>query len=1172
MAVLRRVKTLAVIVVSLLSVHWLTPALQCKSPVAATSESKEERHDIAAAGVTGDAAKRRAVIALDKLPLHFEANGVRRAGGSRFTARTAGLDVTITPTDAVLHLRAGAQSVTPIRPATPTRIAGVLESDVALKPRSSITSLRMRLVGANRRARVVGEGESSARANYFIGDDATRWQRDVPQFARVRVERVYRSIDVVYYGSGRQLEYDFNVAPGASSRAIRLAIDGADKVRINRAGELVIKTKSGEIRQPEPVAYQEVGEVRKRVASRYEMRGNRVIGFHVSRYDRRKPLVIDPVLVYSTLIGGTVDDSGAGVAVDASGNVYVTGKTDSITFPTTSNAFEVAKRTNGSDPDVFVTKLNAAGTGVVYSTFIGGSDEDASNSIAVDSTGAAYLTGRTRSADFPTTAGTLQPQGGGQNAFVVKLTGTGAVAYSTYLGGNLDLLDGIAEGNGIAVDTAGNAYVTGLCAFASAFPITQGAYQTSYGGGSGDAFVTKLNPTGTAVVYSTFLGGNGSESARGIAVDFAGNAYVTGVTGYSDTTFPRTKRAFQRAFGGGALDAFVTKLNSTGTALVYSTLLGGSNQDDTDGNDSGFAIAVDSEGSAYVTGSTGSRDFPTTPGAFQTTYGGGRSVSDVFVTKINPKGTALVYSTYLGGSEQETGYGIAIDSAGNAYVTGGTSSSNFPMADPLQRNNGGSPAFKSTDGGSTWVPINDGLATTRVVALAIDPHISSTIYAGTDAGVFKSTSAGMSWSVANAGLSSPSGVLVRALAIDPQEPSTLYVSVPPSLFKSSDGGSTWRATLAATVGALAIDPRVPSTVYAGAGGGVLKSTNAGNDWQVINTGLFIPPPSVSADPPSDPLPPFYVTALVIDPANTSTLYCSTSQYGSYKSTNGGASWINIHNGFQPIYTSALLVDAKSSALFAGAGGGVIRSADGGVNWSTLKVGLPGSASLLVIDPAVPATLYCSVRGYPVLGGLFKTLDGGNNWRSGGLSNIYVFDLAIDPLNPSTLYAGGDTLIVLNDAFVTKLNAAGAALVYSTYFGGHSNDFGFAIAVDSVGNGYVIGASGSANFRTTPGAFQSVNNGGNSDAFIAKISSPFRITGASIKGKKLFVTGDAFGSGAVIILNREQQMTENDETSPTTLLVARKAGKKITVGQPVTIQVRNLDGTLSNEFTFVRPAE
>jgi hypothetical protein len=370
-------------------------------------------------------------------------------------------------------------------------------------------------------------------------------------------------------------------------------------------------------------------------------------------------------LVYSTYLGGSADDGGNGIAVDGAGNAYVTGTTVSTDFPT-ANPLQA---TCAGISDAFVTKLNAAGNALVYSTYLGGSRYDVGNGIAVDGAGNAYVTGFTDSTNFPTANALQATFGGGVNgedAFVAKLNATGhALVYSTYLGGSDD------EGNGIAVDGSGNAYITGRTLL-STFP-TANSLQATFGGGFADAFVSKLNAAGNALVYSTFLGGSGDEAGKGIAVDGAGNAYVTGFT--SSTDFPTTN-PLQATSGGGVYgeDAFVAKLNATGNALVYSTYLGGS------GDDFGDGIAVDGAGNAYVTGSTDSTDFPTA-NPLQATCAG---VSDAFVTKLNAAGNALVYSTYLGGSDGDGGDGIAVDGAGNAYVTGFTSSTDFPTANPLQ--------------------------------------------------------------------------------------------------------------------------------------------------------------------------------------------------------------------------------------------------------------------------------------------------------------------------------------------------------------------------------------------------------------------------------------------------------------------------------------------------------
>jgi murein DD-endopeptidase MepM/ murein hydrolase activator NlpD len=437
----------------------------------------------------------------------------------------------------------------------------------------------------------------------------------------------------------------------------------------------------GELKMHKPLVYQEVAGVRKKVAAAYVLNsGSEVsalnsqlptsnstsVGFQVASYDLTKPLVIDPVFVYSTYLGGNDTEDGYAIAVDSSGNAYITGWTQSTDFAT-ANALQATH--GGGFQDAFVTKLNANGSAIVYSTYLGGSDSDSGFRIAVDSSGNAYITGSTGSTNFPTANALQATYGGNADAFVTKLNTSGsALVYSTYLGGNnADI------GFAIAVDSPGNTYITGAT-LSTNFPTVNALQTTS--NGEYDAFVTKLNTSGSALVYSTYLGGNSEEHAIGIAVDSSGNAYVTGFTG--STNFP-TANAFQATFGGDMHDAFVTKLNTSGSALVYSTYLGGNNAD------IGLAIAVDSSGNAHITGHSASTNFPTA-NALQPTLTGSL---DAFVTKLNANGSALVYSTYLGGSGAQIGLGIATDSSGNTYIAGETSSNNFPTASPLQAALGG---------------------------------------------------------------------------------------------------------------------------------------------------------------------------------------------------------------------------------------------------------------------------------------------------------------------------------------------------------------------------------------------------------------------------------------------------------------------------------------------------
>ena len=519
------------------------------------------------------------------------------------------------------------------------------------------TPMRVELVGANLGAPVQGEDQQVSVTNYFGGNDSAKWHASVPNFGKARYRNVYPGIDLIYYGRHGTLEYDWIVSPGADPTKIRLRFDNARRIRIDRHGDLVVKLANGEYRHKRPVVYQEIAGKRIVIAGTWVLRGKEA-GFRTGTYDRGRPLVIDPALIYSTYLGGNLSDFANGIAVDEFGNSFVTGGTGSSGFPT-RNAKQSALK---GVEDVFVTKINSNGSAIVYSTLLGGGGPDEGHGIAVDRIGNAYVTGSTGSFDFPMLAAIQGTWGGSGDAFLTKLSPSGSLVYSTYLGGS-----SIDNGTAVAVDPAGNAYVAGIT-FSNNFP-TVNPFQAAKGAQQ-DAFVAKINPAGTAWVYATYLGGNAVDEGYGIAADAAGNAYVTGQT--NSTNFPL--QSAYRNSTHSSVDAFVTKLNPAGSALVYSTYLGGS------AADQGTAIAVDSSGNAYVAGFAGSTDFPVA-NAMQARLAG---ADDAFVTKFNPAGSALVYSTYLGGGSEDQAYGVAIDQAGNAYVTGRTNSSDFPLTHAIQ--------------------------------------------------------------------------------------------------------------------------------------------------------------------------------------------------------------------------------------------------------------------------------------------------------------------------------------------------------------------------------------------------------------------------------------------------------------------------------------------------------
>ncbi len=535
----------------------------------------------------------------------------------------------------------------------------------------SPSTVRLTPLGMKKDADIVAEGLQSAKVNYYIGKDPKKWRTSLPAYGSVTYQEAFPGVDLKFYGTNRQLEYDVVVKPGSDPSCVRLCYKGIEGLEVTQQGDLRLSLKHGaKLIQKKPVVYQEIAGKRVACQGRFKLMESvpgtegYLFGFEVGPYDRQYALIIDPVLVSTTYLGGTSDDYSYAIAVDDSGNCYVTGLTFSDDFPT-EDPFQSSL---GGTLDAFVIKLNPSGKALVYATYLGGSGDDAAFDIAVDSFGNCYVSGDTDSDDFPTENPLQGTIGGEGDGFVAKLNPSGnALVYSTYLGGS-----GEDEASGIAVDNFGNCYVTGYTE-SDNFP-TKNPFQGTIGGES-DAFVTKFNGTGDALVYSTYLGGSSSDMGIGVVVDAAEHCYITGST-YSDD-FP-TRDPFQGTIGG-AWDAFVARLNPSGDALVYSTYLGGGNDEDA------RAIALDGFGNCYVTGYTESDNFPTKD-PFQGTICG---EWDAFVTKLNPSGDALVYSTYLGGSKDDEGSGIAVDGLGDCYVTGYTESDNFPTKDPFQGTIGG---------------------------------------------------------------------------------------------------------------------------------------------------------------------------------------------------------------------------------------------------------------------------------------------------------------------------------------------------------------------------------------------------------------------------------------------------------------------------------------------------
>ena len=706
------------------------------------------------AGTPDAATRARIDSAYGKLPLQFEANRGQQPAQVKFLSRGKDCTVFLTPDGATLSMQKMNTQTRIDKPGAPAA-ERVLEA---------ATDLRLKLEGGNAAVKLTGADPLPGAVNYIIGNDAAKWRTNVATYAKVRYEQVYPGIDLVFYGNQRQLEYDFVLAPGAAPDAIRLAVEGADRTSVDeKTGDLVLAAAGQEIRFHKPVVYQpETGDVaRQEVAGRFHVNKNHVT-FELAAYDHARPLVVDPVLAYSTFLGGSSFDYAQAVTTDKQGNAYFGGITCSTNFPTTAGSYspnppgkDITGCNYGVDQNAesaFITKLNPAGSALVFSTYLGGSYADRVLGIAVDSSDNVYVGGYTSSFDFPVTSGAFQTVcapigaiypscpsveilsnctgGGAQDAsaesgFVTKLNPTGsALVYSTFIGGSDN--DGVVA---LAVNSAGEVYVAGnssssygtysLCSGNPQtnfiWPITpltayQGWPQTGSlpSGDAAHPAFSVFSADGSSLVYSTLYGpttsspGANQTFVTSMAVDSAGKAYIGGFTNYA--TFPVTPGAYQTTCPGCAepnnarTDGFVLTFDpsqSGAASLVYSTFLGGNGINsggycNTQPGDVVYGLAVDSKSNAYVTGATCSTDFPTTHRAFQPTDPTPGTCTDpttsAFLSKLSSTGATLDYSTFLGGStcnKPSVGYAVAVDSAGDAFVTGNTYDDTFPTANPL---------------------------------------------------------------------------------------------------------------------------------------------------------------------------------------------------------------------------------------------------------------------------------------------------------------------------------------------------------------------------------------------------------------------------------------------------------------------------------------------------------
>lgn len=1048
------------------------------------------------------------------LPLYFEANHGQTDGQVGYFAR--GRDHTV-------YLRGDGATIALSEGSAATNSSPLGRSRATNS--SSVRFVRMTLAGAKPGPTSSGLEQLSGRVNYLLGNSPSQWQRGVPTYAKVQYNEIYEGVDLVYYGNNQELEYDFLLAPNASPSAIAMQFDGADQLRIDDRGDLVLRVGPSELRQKKPAAYQTIDGKRRIVPASYKISGNRTVSFALGEYDSSKALIIDPLLSYSTYLGGSKSDIGWAIAVDSEGRAYVAGDTLSV-FTKLPTSGEQTNSGGGTKygGDAFVARLdfdtNQSLT-LGYLTYFGGSGLDSALGIAVDAAGSAYLTGYTTSTNFPVlpNLGVLQtniagdivlsyakykdPKGDYQeeivgsfnshypDAFVTKLDTNGLGVYSTYLGGELS-----EGGVDIAVDSSGAAYVVGYTESGLTFLVSNRVETARCTNGICGAPVITTNlatprlltaisivtndlgylksTTNTlqSVVTTTLLSPIGSAPYHsGFPIV---NAVQTNNGSIAFFDIVATTAKDKRWVTPGTnvlisdstpLDLFVAKISPDASALVYSTYLGG------EMTDVGTGIGVAPDGSASVSGFTQSTNFPVV-NAFQS---GLLGTHDAVVARLNPAGDTLVFSTYLGGSARDTGNRLAVDAAGATYVTGASGSSDFPST-PGALNGGG--VFASTDTSATWALSSSGISHTIILSLIADPFNAGTFYSGTPRGVFKSTDGGTTWTGVSTGLVTRT---VNTLAFEPLTGSPVYAGTTAGLFQSTDAGRFW-TNIEINLGprdirAILFDSVTGTNLFVGTSTGVYARTNETN-WAARNKSL-----STS------------VRALVDDPS--SILYAGTDG-GVFKSTNAGVNWTKMNKGLKTTKVRALVIDpANASTLYAGTTKGIYKTMDAGTNWTgvTNGIGLPTINSLL-IDPASSLIVYAGTTN-----GLFRSADAGASW-SLSQSNLTARDvtaLAFAIGNSATIYAGtrgtnfaGGT----NDAFLVKFPPDGLLLDYGITFGGSKNDEGLDVAVDTDGNAYVTGQTASKNFpvRGPAGSFTNVgttyqtNLSGKIDAFVVKVNA------------------------------------------------------------------------------------
>ncbi len=951
----------------------------------------------------------RANADFGNLPLSFEANRGQFDPRVRYAARGEGFILFLTGGEAVFSLSGAGANAT----------------------------VRMRFPGSPGPCRLDPLDPLPGRSHYLTGRGPRDWKTGIPNYRRIACRGIYPGVTLVYYGNQRRVEYDLVVDPGRNPKDILVEFAGAESLRLDD-GDLVLHTSTGELRQHAPFAFQDGPRGPRNIPVRYVLRARHRVAFEIGAHDPSLPIRIDPILSYSTFLGGDGavtggHDYGRAIAVDLSGNVYVAGSTQSTQFPVTEGAIA---RTNQGSTDGFVTKLDPSGATRIYSTYLGGNSIDEVRGIAVDPAGNAYVAGATSSNRFPTTAGVFQttPKGGG-DCFVAKLNPSGtALVYSTLLGGN-----SLDTTSAIGIDAAGDAYVTGQTS-STDFPVTPGAFQKALRSVP-DAFFARINSSGTSVLYATYLGGGYIDDATSLAVDQAGNAVVAGTT--ASTDFPVTAGALRQT--AQADEGFAVRFAAGSESPAYSTLIGGNWMDAV------YGVALDVAGNAVLVGSTGSTDFPVVNAVEPPPFTGGlldpvrylreilrtrRFLSlsggqDAFVLRLNSAGTQVLRGILLGGRAADAARTVWMDPAGGSIlVAGETDSPDLPVTrEARQGSFGGGAAdgfvasLNFADFHLRYLTYLGGASEDRIYSAAGTPAGEAWVTGVTVSADFPVTPGAWGGSLARGGFDS------FVSRLDPSGSALAFSS-----FLGGGGSSN-----AETGTSIAVDA---------AGNAYVTGTTISTDFPVNEGALQRTPGGNSSTD-------VFVTK--IDQTGKNVVY--STYFGGSDSESG----------------TGIAVDAAGSAYVAGLKG------YGALPCPTDRNHGTGMAFVVKLNPSGSDLGYC----YSLGGNGYETsaavaVDGsGSAYVTGATASS---NFPITPGASQTVFRGQ------RDAFITKVNPDGTGLLYSTFLGGGGFDDPSSIAIDSSGNVYVAGMTTSQDFPATAGAYQTRFGGGGWDTFVAKLNA------------------------------------------------------------------------------------